>query len=392
MLRMMLALVAAVAAGSIACTASTVPLRLTLTAPAAVTATQAGAAAGSRPAGERADENGAALRFASRFNVYASTVTGTISPTLKGIPERVYVPNSDAATLSVIDPARLEVIARIPVGSIPHHVTPAWDLSELYINNEGSSSLSVIDPRTATITRTIPVPYPYNLYFTPDGSKAVVVVERLRRLDFRDPKTWQLIKSVEIPWPGADHLDFSADGSFFLISTEWSGMVVKVDTRTMEVTGTVDVGQLPIDVRLTPDGTHFFVTNQGRNGVSVIDAGDLREVAWIPTGKGAHGLFVSRDTRQMYVSNRLAGTISVIDIATREVTATWNVGSSPDMMQLSPDGSQLWVSGRYTATVDVIDVTTGKLLKRIPTGGGAHGLTFFPNAGDHSTGHNGVYR
>jgi len=92
------------------------------------------------------------------------------------------------------------------------------------------------------------------------------------------------------------------------------------------------------------------------------------------------------------VSNRLAGTVSVIDLLSRAVTATWVIGGSPDMMALSPDGSQLWISGRYDRSVYVIDTTTGAVLHRIAVGGAPHGLTFFPNPGRFSLGHNGVYR
>jgi YVTN family beta-propeller protein len=233
---------------------------------------------------------------------------------------------------------------------------------------------------------------PYNLYFTPDGSKAIVVAEVLRRLDFRDPHSWQLIRSVNIPWPGVDHLDFSADGTYLLAGTEYSGVVVKVDTVNMEMTGAAIVGGLPIDVRVSPDGSVFYVANQGRHGVSVVDPVAMKEIQFLPTGQGAHGLQVSRDTRSLYVSNRLAGSISVIDFATRRVTATWNVGGSPDMLQLSPDGRQLWASGRFEGAVYVIDTVTGALLHKIRAGAGAHGLSYFPNTGRISTGHNGVYR
>ncbi|GAC1637117.1 MAG: hypothetical protein NVS4B2_25820 [Chloroflexota bacterium] len=308
------------------------------------------------------------------------------------MPERVYVPNSGDGTVDVIDPQTFQVVNRFAVGQIPHHIAPAWDLSRLYVDNEGSSSLTVIDPRTGLPTSTIPVPFPYNLYFTPDGRKAVVVVERLSRLDFRDPHTWQLIKSVEIPWPGVDHLDFSADGHYLLASTEWAGYVVIVDTVHMAISGWVHVGGLPIDVRLSPDGSVFYVTNQGRNGVSIVDPIAKKELEFIPTGAGAHGLAVSRDTNSLYVSNRLAGTISVINVATRRAAATWHIGGSPDMLQLSPDGRQLWVTGRYDGIVDVVDTHSGSIIHTIVVGAGPHGLSFFPNAGRMSLGHNGVYR
>jgi len=325
-------------------------------------------------------------------NVYQATEAGTLSPAVAGIPERVYVPNSASGTLDVIDPTTFRVIAHYYVGAIPHHVAPAWDLSRLYVDDEGSGMLSVIDPRSGTLAGRLAVPDPYNLYFTPDGTKAIVVAEVLRRLDFRDPHTFKLIRSVPIPWRGVDHLDFSADGSYLMASTEFAGVVVKVDTLAMQIVGFVQVGGLPVDVRLSPDGSVFYVANQGRGGVSVVDPVAMKEVAFIKTGRGAHGLAVSRDTTSLYVTNRMAGTISVIDFASRSVVATWRIGGSPDMVQLSPDGSQLWTTGRYNGVVYVIDASSGKLLHTIRVGGQPHGLTYFPNAGRFSLGHNGVYR
>jgi YVTN family beta-propeller protein len=329
-------------------------------------------------------------------NVYANTLSGVVACPLCELPPRVYVPNSTAGTVDVIDPLTFKVIDHYSVGFIPHHIAPAWDMSELYVDNEGSSRLTVLDIHTGRPTgRTISIPFPYNLYFTPDGTKAVDVVERLQRLEFRDPHNgWSLIKSVGIPWPGADHLDFSADGSYLMISAEYSGVVARVDVVNMKLDGFVRVGGLPIDVKLSPDGRYFYVTNQGRMGVSVIDPVAMKEIQFIPTGRGAHGLQVSRDTKSLYVSNRLEGSFSVIDFATRTEVAKWHIpgGGSPDMLQLSPDGTQLWASGRFSRTVYVMSTVDGSLLAKIPVGSEDHGLTYFPNVGLHSLGHNGVYR
>ena len=319
-------------------------------------------------------------------------MSGKLRPSVAHLSARVYVPNSEDGTIDVINPATFRVVKRFRVGQIPHHVTPSWDLRRLYVDNEGSSSLTVIDPRKGRPIRTIRVPFPYNLYFTPDGRKAIVAVERLDRLDFRNPHTWRLLKSVTIPWPGVDHLDFSADGRYLLASTEYSGVVVKIDTVTMKLTGHLNVGGLPIDVRLAPDGSVFYVANQGRDGVSIINPVAMKEVGFLPTGAGAHGLAVSRDTKSLYVSNRLAGTISVISFRAHRVMATWRVGGNPDMLQVSPDGRQLWVSNRFDGTVSVVDTRTGRVLHTIAVGLSPHGLCYFPNAGRVSLGHNGLYR
>lgn len=326
------------------------------------------------------------------INVYTARMSTHLGPAVAGIPERVYVPNSLARTVDVIDPATFEIVGHFPVGRAPNHITPSWDMTRLYVDNTQSNSLTAIDPRTGTPDATIAVMDPYNLYFTLDGNRAVVVAERFWRLDFRDPQTWRLIQSISIPWPGVDHLDFSADGRYLITSSEFSGMLTKVDTVAMAVVGEVQVGGLPVDVRLSPDATVFYVANQGRHGVSVIDPVAMKEVEFIPTGRGAHGLEVSRDAKFLYVSNRLEGTISVIDFASRRVQATWDVGGSPDMMQVSPDGRQLWVSNRFGNTVSVIDTESGQVVRTITVGASPHGLAYFPQPGRFSLGHNGVYR
>jgi len=325
-------------------------------------------------------------------NVYSFITSPHLSPAVADVPVRAYVPNSDAGTVSVIDPSTMKVIDRFNVGVRPHHVTPSWDLTKLYVNNTESNSLTVIDPRSGRPSATIPITDPYNLYFTPDGSKAIVVAERFQRLDFYDPNSWNFIKSVSIPFPGVDHADFSADGRYFLASTEFSGQVVKVDTETMTYVGKADVGGLPIDVKLSPDGKVLYVANQGRHGVSIVDVDAMTEIGFLRTGQGAHGLTVSRDAATLYVSNRMEGSISIIEFATRAVRETWKVGGSPDMIQISADGNQLWVSNRFSGSVSVIDTPSGKVTNTIATGAGAHGVSLFPQPGRYNVGHNGVYR
>jgi len=321
-------------------------------------------------------------------NVYAATMGG-LAPAVADIAPRVYVPNERSGTVSVIDPVTFTVVGKIKVGAYPQHVTPSWDLSKLYVND---SALTEIDARSGKVLRSIRVPLPYNLYFTLDGSKAIVVAEDLNRLDFYDPQSWTLLKSVHIPWSGIDHLDMSADGSYLLATTEFSGRVVKVDTRVMALVGNLEVGGLPIDVKLAPDGSVFYVTNQGRGGVSIVDPIAMKEIGFLLTGRGAHGMTISRDTRSLYVSNRLAGTISVIDLESRRIVANWVVGGSPDMLTLSADGRQLWTGNRFGSSVIVIDTTTGLVIRSIGVESAPHGLTFFPQPGRLSLGHNGVYR
>ncbi len=328
--------------------------------------------------------------------VYSGTLAGMLAPSVSDIPPRVYVPNGHANTVTVIDPATFQVINEFPVGALPQHVVPSYDLSTLYVNNNQGNSLTPIDPRTGTPGPAIPVDDPYNLYFSPDGKYALVMAEREQRIDVRDPHTWALISSISVPHPGVNHADFTADGLTMLASCEFSGWVVRIDLPTLTVTGEANVGGEPIDVRIAPDGAVFYVANHVKNGggVSVIDPATMTETAFINTGAGAHGLYPSRDATQLYVTNRRAGTVTVIDFATRAPVGEWVIpgGGSPDMGGVSADGTQFWVSGRYNDVVYVFDTTTGTLAHTIPVGHGPHGLAIFPQPGSISLGHTGNYR
>jgi DNA-binding beta-propeller fold protein YncE len=318
-------------------------------------------------------------------------LTGPLPERLAGLPPRVYVPNELGGDIAVIDPTIMQVVDRFWVGRTPHHVTPSYEMDRLYVSVMDSNLLVAIDPWTGRPAGTVPAAVPYNLYFTPDGTKAVVAAERANRLDFYDPHSWQPLARVPIPGSGVDHLDFSADGSFLMVSCEFGGQLVKVNCHYMAVEGVVRVGGLPIDVKLSAAGDVFYVANQGRHGVSIVDPFAMREVDFLGTGRGAHGMAISRDARALYVTNRLAGTISVIDFEAGGIAGAWWVGGSPDMVQVAPDGS-LWTSNRAHGTISVVDTGSGQVIHRVWTGAGPHGLTFFPQPGRFSVGHNGVYR
>ena len=376
------ALVATFAVGAAACGGgSDSATETTTSAPATTTSTTAPATTTTAPAGT---------------DVYAYTRAGMLAPSVQNIPTRVYVPNGQSATVSVIDPATYQVIDTFPVGRLPQHVVPSYDMQTLYVNNNQGNSLTPIDPRTGKPGAAIPVDDPYNLYFSPDGKQALVMSERESKIDVRDPTTWQLISSIPIPHAGVNHADFSADGTTMIASCEFSGWIERIDLATLQITGEVNVGGQPIDVRISPDGTKMYVANQVKNGggVSVVDPATMTETAFIPTGAGAHGEYPSRDGKDLYVTNRMAGTVTVLAFATDQIVGTWTIpgGGSPDMGGVSADGREFWVSGRYNNEVYVFDTATGQLTHRIPVGSGPHGLAIFPQPGRYSLGHTGDYR
>jgi len=362
-------------------------------------------------------------------NIYAGTGANAIAPEAAKARPLVYVPNSRGASVTEIDPKTYSVIRTFATGKIPQHVVPSYDLKTLWVANNSGNSLTPIDPTTGQEGAQIPVDDPYNLYFTPNGRYAMVIAERAKRVDFRDPHTMRFVRSVRVDCKGLDHVDFTVDGRYAIASCEFSGQMVKIDLSNFSVVGylsllpdrrnvikraisklfhrgrhAMDSPSMPQDVRSSPDGSTFYVADMKAGGVFLVDPVAFKRVGFIRTGKGTHGLYPSRNGRQLYITNRGwdtilgghhgPGSISVLDFASKKIVANWPIpgGGSPDMGGVSADGSELWVSGRYDNEVYVFNTNSGALTHRIPVGKEPHGLCVWPQPGRYSLGHTGNMR
>jgi YVTN family beta-propeller protein len=354
--------------------------------------------------------------------VYAHAAAGMLTPLSRQARALVYVPNSLDNTVSVIDQSTFRVIKTFTVGALPQHVVPAWDLSKLWVNDNNGNTLIPINPRTGAHGKPVSVTDPYNLYFSPTGSQAIVMAERLHRIDFRNPSTMALRRSLHVPCHGVNHADFSADLATLVVSCEFSGKLLVISNSGKKIRKVVTLNQIrtthatnamsamrhggpaaglqpgatsmPQDVRLSPDGSTFVVADMLRNGVWLLNATTFAIRGFVHTGRGAHGVYPSRDGRSMYVSNRDEGTVSVLDAATLKTRSLWRIpgGGSPDMGGVSADGSQLWLSGRGDSVVYVFDTATGRIKHKIKVGRGPHGLCLWPQPGRFSLGHTGNMR
>ena len=374
---------------------------------------------GSASAGSRASAGAEAAALAV---VYGHARAGMLNAVARRARPLVYVPNLGNNSVDVIDPRTYRIVGTFAVPAQPQHVVPSWDMKTLWVNDNKGNTLTPINPMTGRPGRSVPVDDPYNLYFSPDGKHAIVMAEARDRIDFRDPHTMKLQRSLRVPCHGINHADFTADLRTFLVSCEYSGELLVVPSGGGKVSGVIDLNTIatpgatdpmsamhgggpaeyidpgttamPQDVRLAPDGATFVVADMLRNGIWLVDAATFKVRRFLPTGKGAHGVYPSRDASVLYVSNRDGGTVSVVDAATLTPRATWVIpgGGSPDMGGVTADGRQLWLSGRSNEVVYVLDTSNGRLIKKIPVGLQPHGLCVWPQPGRFSLGHTGNTR
>ena len=344
-------------------------------------------------------------------NIYAADGANNLSEVVKNDPAYLYVPNTISNTVQVFDQKTYKLISRTKVGREPQHVVPSWDLKTLYANSDKGNSLTAFDPRTGKVEKTFKVLDPYNLYFTPDGKYVVVMSEAKKEIIFRDPHTFTIKKILKTGCSGVNHADWTADGTSFIASCEFSGQIIQVDTQEMKVInranlprtysgvsntlhhGMRNIGPKPQDVKISPDGKTFYIADMMSNGVWVMPA-PWGKLNFIKTGLGTHGLYVTRDAKYLVITNRDEGTLSLLRFSDNSIIHKWKIpgGGSPDMGGISTDGKIFWVSGRYNDCIYAISLEDGHLITKIKTDRGPHGLAVWPQPGRYSLGHTGIFR
>src|SRR5260370_14589230 len=82
------------------------------------------------------------------LDIYAHTRAGMLSPEASLAQALVYVPETLAGDVTVIDPKTYTVIGHFQTGNEPQHVVPGYDLKTLWATNDKGNTLTPIDPRT----------------------------------------------------------------------------------------------------------------------------------------------------------------------------------------------------------------------------------------------------
>jgi YVTN family beta-propeller protein len=174
-------------------------------------------------------------------------------------------------------------------------------------------------------------------------------------------------------------LNIADAAPFAYITNSGSNTVSVIDTATNQATATVNVGNGPYGVALSPDGTTVYVTNQNANTVSVINATTNTVTATVPVGNRPTGIAVSPDGTKVYVANQNDNTVSVIDTSTNSATTINGIGSTPWGITVSPNGANVYVTCYSSNNVYVINTATNSVTTNVGVGSQPEGIAVSPD-------------
>ena len=136
------------------------------------------------------------------------------------------------------------------------------------------------------------------------------------------------------------------------------------DPTTITVVATIDVGPDPVGVAFRPDGQYAYVVNAGQNRVSVVNTDSQTVETHIRVGSTPQEIAINAAGTRAYVTNSGDGTVSVIDLATNEPLTTVAVGEEPNGVAVRPGDGQVYVvnSQQDDNTVSIIDTRTNRVV------------------------------
>ncbi len=248
-----------------------------------------------------------------------------------------------AAVAAVVAAMTLGCLAASPARAEPAKpaaaVAAVVSKPPIFVLNSLDASVSVIDPVTYQEIRRVPTgKEPHHLYLSPDEKSLLVANALADSLTMLDPRTGE-VQRVVTGIPDPYQLKFSPDMKWFLTA---ANRLNHVDIY-----------------RTTP-----------RAGGGV----DLALAKRVPTGKTPSHIATDSKSTVAYVTMQDSDELVAIDLATQAIRWRSPTGKMPADVFVTPDDRHLLIGLTGDRAAEVYDITGAKpvLVKRIPTGDGAH--------------------
>lgn len=296
----------------------------------------------------------------------------------------LYVTNTKSNSISIIDTNTFEITGTIPLGAgKPNRVVFHPDGKAAWVVYDKSRDLGVVDAEARKLARRLRIGgNPYNLTFAPDG-RTLYVLDWASETSGDDVIVYDLASErvetkIEVStWPA--HAIFSRDARLLYVSGETAGNLTVIDTKTRAVvTRVVHGGGDAMGLALAPDGRTLYLGAGENRAVLKVDTATHKVAGTIPVPGIVHETTLTPDGKFLYTTLRKANRIVVISTADDRIVATIPQKGYPDLVVMEPSGRHAFVTNRHADVVTVIDVATHKQVRAIAVGKAPHGMALRP--------------
>jgi DNA-binding beta-propeller fold protein YncE len=267
------------------------------------------------------------------------------------------------------------LLAAVLFGALAHAL-PAAAHGLVLVMNSADASLSVLDIDSHRELRRIPVlREPHHWALTRDGRDLFVGDTGGNELLDLDPATFALRRRVPVADPY--QLGFSPDGKFLTVNGNGRNQVDIYDGATLKLLKRFPLRRTPSHLDYAPDSSHVFVSLQDTDALAAIDLKTMT-VQWdVIVGKVPAGVLWLNGFVLVALMNDDG--LAVVDPATGRVVRRVPTGAGAHQLFLSPDRKILWVNNRVAGTTVALDAATLTKLRSFRVSGGPDDIAFAPD-------------
>ncbi|EPR71115.1 Sialidase [Cyclobacterium qasimii M12-11B] len=178
--------------------------------------------------------------------------------------------------------------------------------------------------------------------------------------------------------------DFDKPDPVLIIANKHSNTLSYLDPVKMEVLETINIGNNPHEIAISPDQRFAYLSSYEAPGdkIFVVDLMKRQQVDTIHTGEYVriHGAAFSPEGKHAYFTAGQTGYVVEVETANNTVTRAIPTGGKiSHMVYLSPDGKDLLTANISSENISVINRESGALETLIPAGKGVEGMAFTPD-------------
>ena len=231
---------------------------------------------------------------------------------------------------------------------------------KVIVLDSGEAQLTLVDPATRHVVGTEPTgKEPHHLMITPDGQSLIVADSVSNDLMFVDPHTGKVqrrVEGIEDPY----QLGFSPDHKWFVTAGLRLDRVdiYHYDGRDMTLAKRIPLAKTPSHITFASDNRTAFVTLQDTGEVAAIDL-PTQTVLWkLKVGNTPAGLWMTPGDKYLLVGMTGEDDVAVVDWHARQLVKKIPTGRGAHNFRNLDDGKHVAVSNRVDSTISILDYTT----------------------------------
>ena len=248
----------------------------------------------------------------------------------------------------------------------------------IFVLNSLDADVSIIDPATYTVLRRLPTgKEPHHLYLAPDEKTLIVANAGSNTLTFIDPTDGKLLRTVTgiiDPY----HLRFSPDMQWFVTAANrlhhvdiyrWQGATAAEPFKLIK---RINAPKTPSHLYIDGKSTVAYVSLQDSDELLAVDLATQTPRWKIKVGKLPADLYLTADDRTLLVGLTGDRVVEAYDVSGPQPRLIKRIptGEGAHAFRAKGDKRHVFVSNRVANTISLIDTQTLTVIDELPGPGG----------------------